>query len=686
MPAITYPKTERSDVREEHFGVTVADPYRWLENDVRADTKVADWVEDQNQVTDTYLDALPARKAFQDRMTELFDYERLSVPQKRGARYFYLRFAGSTGHGVLHVREGLDGADRVLIDPNAWSKDGSVALGEWSVSDDGEHLAYAVQDGGADWRTIRVLKVATGEILGDEVRWARFTALDWMKDGSGFFYCRYPEPEAGMALQASVENHAIYFHRLGTPQAEDRLLYATPDQPRLLHLFEITKDGRYAVIISSPGTMAAALTVVDLTEAAWRPRKLIEDFDNEWNVFGNRGTKLFIGTSRDAERRKLVTLDLAEANPVFTDLVGEREAVLTSAWLIGGRVLASYLVDAKTEILRYDLEGRPDGVVEQPGIGSVLGFQGDPDDPESFFVFTSYDAPTTVYRYDVETREASIWTKPQLPPGLDRIVVEQHFCTSKDGTRVPMFVMRRKDVTGPAPTLLYGYGGFSINLVPIYFPPYQAWVEQGGVLAVVNLRGGGEYGRAWHEAGRLGNKQNVFDDFIATAEYLQAQGIASPDGLAIKGESNGGLLVGAVVNQRPELFAAALPGVGVMDMLRYDRFTGGHLWLPEYGSPAEEAHFRNLMTYSPYHTIAQSKTYPAILVTTADMDDRVVPAHSFKYIAAVQAADLGPRPHLIHVETRSGHGMGKPTEKVIAEYADQWAFAARWTGLDVKPV
>jgi prolyl oligopeptidase len=682
---MTYPETRQGTVVEEHFGQEIADPYRWLENDVRADPEVAEWVAAQNEATQSYLGELPSRGVFRQRLTALFDHARTTAPHKKGGRYFYTRNSGLENQAVLSVREAVDGEARVLIDPNHWSQDGTTALAEWSASEDGTHVAFAVQEGGTDWRTINVLDVDTGGVLDEEVQWARFTTIAWAKDGSGFFYARYPEPEEGAAFQAGVAGHAIYFHAIGTPQSQDRLLYATPDRPELLHGFDITDDGRYALIYSTPGSNTTALTVVDLTSEDWEPRRLIEHFDDEWDVFGSVGMTLFVTTTNGAERRRIVTLDLAEADPTMTELVGEQAATLNDAWLLGGRLLASYLVDARTEIRRFLLDGAPDGVVELPGIGSAGGFTGDPDDPEIYFVFTSFDAPTTVYRYDVANNTGTVWAEPEVEFDLDRIVVEQHFYASQDGARVPMFVVRRRDVTAPAPTLLYAYGGFGISLTPFYSPAWLAWIEQGGVLAVANIRGGGEYGKAWHEAGQREQKQSVFDDFIAAAEYLKAAGITSPDGLAIQGESNGGLLIGAVVNQRPELFAAALPGVGVMDMLRFHLFTGGQLWADEYGNPQREADFHNLLAYSPYHTIGAGKDYPAILATTADTDDRVVPAHTFKYVAALQAADLGARPHLVRIETRAGHGAGKPTDKIIAEIADMWAFAAHWTGLNVKP-
>ncbi|MBW4549434.1 MAG: prolyl oligopeptidase family serine peptidase [Symplocastrum torsivum CPER-KK1] len=684
IPAIAYPETKRGDVVEKPFGQTIADPYRWLENDVRSDKEVATWVESQNKVSNAYLDRLPGRDIFKNRLKQLYNYERFTIPVRKGGRYFYLRTSGVENQPMLYVRDSVDGAGHVLIDPNTWAKDGATALAEWSASDDGTRVAYAVQDGGTDWRTIRVLDVNTGKVQADEVKWARFTTIEWAKDGSGFFYARFPEPKQGAASQAGVENHTIYFHAIGTPQTQDRLVYATPDQPTMLHDLSITEDGRYVAIASSPGTPGNKLTVVDFKSADWKPRKLVDNLDNSWAIVGNVGTKFFLTTSKDAARLKVVTMDIA-ADPVIADVVPEQDAVMSKASLVGGRLFLSYLVDVKTEVRRYTLEGKADGIVKLPSIGTAGGFQGDQDDKETFFGFTSYNAPGIIYRYDIASNRARVWSEAKVAFDLKRIAVEQRFYKSKDGTRVPMFIVRRKDVTSPAPTLLHAYGGFNLSEPPAFSSERLAWVEQGGVFAIAHIRGGNEYGKAWHDAGRRQHKQNGFDDFIAAGEYLKAQSITSPDGLAIDGASNGGLLIGAVVNQRPDLFAAALAQVGVMDMLRFDKFTGGKLWVDEYGDPAREADFRNLFKYSPYHNIQSGKAYPAILATTADTDDRVVPGHSFKYVAALQAADIGPKPHFVRIETRAGHGAGKPVDKIIEETADMWAFAAHWTGLKVKP-
>lgn len=685
MPTITYPKTRRIDIVEKPFGQTVSDPYRWLENDVRSDKSVAAWVASQNKVTNAHLKTLPGRAIFKNRLKQLYNYERFSIPVKKGGRYFYLYNSGLQNQQVLYVRDSVDGAGRVLIDPNTWAKDGATALAdEWSASDDGKRVAYAVQDGGTDWRTIRVLDVNTGKVLDDQVKWARFTSIAWMKDGSGFFYARYPEPKQGTESQASVANHAIYFHKIDTPQSQDRLVYTNPDQPNMLHTFSITTDGRYLAIASSPVSIGNTLTIVDLQNADWKPRKLVENLDHSWLLVGNMGTKFFLMTSQDAPRSKIVTMDIAAANPAIEDVVREQDSVLLNPSLVAGRLLLSYMADVKTEIRRYTLDGKADGMVKLPGIGTAGGFDGNQGDPETFFVFTSFNAPAVIYRYDVTSNTAQVWAQPKVAIDLNQIAVEQRFYRSKDGTRVPVFIVRRKDVTRPAPTLLYAYGGFGIPMFPAFSPEHLGWVEQGGVYAVANIRGGSEYGKAWHEAGRRQNKQNVFDDFIAAGEYLKAEGITTQNGLAIQGGSNGGLLIGAVVNQRPDLFAAALPQVGVMDMLRFDQFTSGKTWVDELGSPAQEADFRNLLKYSPYHNIQSGKAYPAILATTADTDDRVVPSHTFKYISALQAAEIGDKPHLARIETRAGHGAGKPIDKVIEETADMWAFAAHWTGLNVK--
>lgn len=687
-PGMTYPQTTRGSTVDEQFGVKVADPYRWLENDVRTDAAVAKWVADENAVTNAYLASLPGRAIFAARMKQLLDYERFGVPVKKGGRYFYTRNSGLQNQAVLYVRDSIDGAGRVLIDPNTWAKDGATALGEWVPSEDGRHILYSVQDGGTDWRTVKVLDVATGAIAADIVEWVKFSHLSWAKDGSGFYYSRFAAPADGAKFQALNENQQVYFHKLGTAQAADRLIYATPDAPKRGHNAQVTEDGKWLVITTTEGTdNRYEITVLDLTDQGAKPRTIVKGLENEWSLAGNVGSTFYWTTDKDAPRLRIVSMDVREATPAIREVVPQDKAVLEGAGIVGGKLVASYLVDVKSELRRYDLDGKPDGVVALPGIGSVAATSGAEDDSEMFYAFTSFATPTTIYRYDLKTGNATPWAMPKVAFDPALYDVSQRFYASKDGTKVPMFIVRRKDLpAGPAPTLLYAYGGFNVSMNPAFSATRIAWLEQGGVLAVANIRGGGEYGKAWHDGGRLANKQNVFDDFIAAGEDLIARGITSKDKLAIQGGSNGGLLIGAVVNQRPDLFAAALPQVGVMDMLRFDRFTAGRYWVDDYGYPAKEADFRVLYAYSPYHNIRSGRDYPAIMVTTADTDDRVVPGHSFKYTAALQAAQIGPRPHLIRIETRAGHGSGKPTDKVIAEAADSWAFVAAWTGMTVRDV
>ncbi len=683
---ITYPETERGDVVEEQFGVAVADPYRWLENDVRVDENVRNWVTAQNAITDAYLETLPGRDIIAERLTELWNYERVGVPVKRGNRYFYTRNDGLQNQSVLYVREGLDGEPQLLIDPNEWSEDDATAMAQWVPSPDGRFIAYGVQDGGTDWRTIRVLNVETGETLSDTVEWAKFTSITWAADNAGFFYSRFPEPDADSEFQSLNMNHAVYFHAINTAQTEDRLIHATPDRPNLNHFAQVTDDKRWLLIYSSEGTDDRyELTLGDLSENTVPTRTIIPGFEHNWELAGSDGAQLYFVTNSDAPRERIVRMDVSGETPTITEIVPENEATLEGASLVGDRFIANYLVDARNEARVFERDGTQVATVDLPGIGSTDGFGGELGDPETFFSFTSFATPTAIYRYDSATGEVSPFAVPEVPFNPEDYVVAQRFFTSRDGTRVPMFIVHRADLdhAETRPTLLYGYGGFNISQTPGFNPGRLQWMEMGGVFALATLRGGGEYGAAWHDAGRLQNKQNVFDDMIGAGEYLIAEGITSADQLAVQGRSNGGLLVGAVVNQRPDLFAVGLPAVGVMDMLRFDRFTAGRYWVDDYGYPNREPDFRTLLAYSPYHNIPETGDFPAIMVTTADTDDRVVPGHSFKYSAALQHAALGERPHLIRIETRAGHGSGRPTSQLIAEYADLWAFTARWTDLEV---
>jgi prolyl oligopeptidase len=684
QPALTYPAAPAGDVVDTQFGVAVADPYRWLENDVRNDPEVKAWVDAENQVTDAFLGTLPLRDWFKQRMTALYDYERFGIPVKKADHYFYSRNSGLQNQSVLYVRDGLQGEPRQLIDPNSWSQDGATALAEWTPSDDGKLLAYAVQDGGTDWRTVKVMDVASGKILPDELKWLKYTGgVAWAKDGSGFFYSRYPAPAAKAAFQDATLNHRVYFHKLGTPQSADRLIYATPRDPKLSHYVQVSDDGRWLVISTSLAGDENDVHVIDLRKQGLKPIALFTGLENQWSYVGNDGNRFFFATDKDAPLKRVAALDVGRAGASPVTIVPEGKEALADVSLIGGKLIASYLVDAKSEARVYALTGRKLSTIDLPGLGTIAGFTGKSSDPETFFSFASFNRPTTIYRYNAATGEASEWASPKLTFDPETISVEQRFYTSKDGTRVPMFVVRKKGSTAPAPTLLYGYGGFNVSVTPSFNPANIAWIERGGVYVLANIRGGAEYGNAWHDAGRLANKQNVFDDFIAAAEYLKANGIAAPKGLAAIGRSNGGLLVGAVTNQRPDLFDAVSPGVGVMDMLRFDKFTAGRYWVDDYGHPDQEADFRTLLAYSPYHNIKSGKDYPPLIAVTADTDDRVVPGHSFKYIAKLQNTyNVGSAPHLIRIDTRSGHGSGKPITKIIEEYSDVYAFLGHFTGLD----
>ena len=677
-----YPETRTGDVVEEQFGEEVADPYRWLENDVRVDAEVAAWVEAQNRVTDAYLQGLPLRAALKERITELTDYERFGLPTEKGGQYFYTRNDGLQNQSALYVRDGLEGEPRLLIDPNEWSDDDATALAGWLPTDDGSKLLYAIQDGGSDWRTVRVMDVATGTVMDDTVEWVKFSNLDWAADGSGFYYSRFPATEEGETFQALNTDHTVYYHALGTAQDQDVKVFARPDRPDLSNVAEVSEGGEYLVVTSSSGTDDRyEVALVDLSDLSKEPRVIVPGFDHNYTFVGNVDTRFFFITNDGAPLQKVVSYDIAADDAAWETVIPEAAETLESVSLVGGRIVAGYLRDAQSVIAVHDLDGAKLREVALPGIGSAGGFGGDLDADETFYAFSSFNRPGTIYRYDIESGESEVWAAPEVSFDPDDFEVAQEFYTSKDGTRVPMFIVRKAGTTGPLPTLLYGYGGFNISLTPGFSASRIAWLEAGGAYALANIRGGGEYGKAWHDGGRLANKQNVFDDFIAAGEHLIAEGYTPQDGLAIQGGSNGGLLVGAVTNQRPDLFAAGNAAVGVMDMLRFDRFTAGRYWVDDYGYPNRAEDFAVLRAYSPYHNIRSGEDYPAVLVTTADTDDRVVPGHSFKYTAALQAADVGAKPHLIRIETRAGHGSGKPTDKAIEEAADILAFLGYHTGL-----
>jgi prolyl oligopeptidase len=683
--ALEYPATVMVEHIDTYHGTEIIDPYRWLEDDVRESAAVAQWVEAQNELTFAYLEVIPERDAIKKRLTELWDYERYGKPIKEAGRYYYSYNNGLQNQSVIYAQESLDADAELLIDPNTWSDDGTVALAAYYPSPDGKHVAYLVQDSGSDWRKARVMGVDSRNVLDDELGWLKFTGLSWAGDGSGFYYSRYPATSEDTKYQSLNLNQAVFFHRLGTAQAEDTLVYQRTENPEWGYSATVTDDGAHLIITTWKGTDSRYQIVrQDLTDPDATAELLIEGFDYDYSLVGNIGNKLYFRTNNGAPRNRLIAIDVDAPDPdSWQEIIAEAEDVLDGVNLVGGRIVADYMQDAQTIVKVFDLEGRQTGTVNLPGIGTATGFAGKADDPETFFDYTSFNTPTTVNRLDVETGEVAVFRKPEVDFDSDDYVVSQVFYRSKDGTRVPMFIAHHRNVelNGKNPTMLYGYGGFNVSQMPAFSITQLAWMEMGGVYAVANLRGGGEYGKAWHKAGTKLQKQNVFDDFIAAAEYLIAENYTNPAKLAIFGGSNGGLLVGAVTNQRPELFGAAIAAVGVMDMLRFHKFTAGRFWADDYGSSENPDEFEALYAYSPYHNIKAGSDYPAVLVTTADTDDRVVPGHSFKYAAALQEAQPDGAPKLIRIETRAGHGAGTPTEKRIDDYADRWAFLVRNLGI-----
>lgn len=685
---LTYPETRKVDHVDDYHGTEVPDPYRWLEQDVRNSREVADWVEAQNKVTFDYLESIPERDRIRKRLTELWDYEKYSSPFKAGGRYYYRHNSGLQNQSVLLVMETLDSDPRVLLDPNQWSEDGTVALAGMAFSDDGKYLAYGVQDGGSDWRTWRLLEIESGKKLDEELKWIKFSGVAWTRDGRGLFYSRYDEPPEGKQFQGLNKNQKVYYHRVGTPQSEDVLVYHRPDHPDWGFDVDVTEDGDYLVLTVWKGTDDKyRIFYKDLNEPYGMPIELIDSFDHEYTFVGNEGPVFFFKTDVDAPKRRLIAIDIR--NPKrenWEEIIPESENVLRGVDFVGNMFIAQYLKDARTQVLLYTPKGEMVQEVEFPGIGTASGFGGKRTDTETFYSFSSFAAPPSIYRLDLITRESEQMRQAQVKFDPDQYKTEQVFFSSKDGTRIPMFITRKKDLSldGNNPTLLYGYGGFNIPLTPRFSISRVAWLEMGGVFAVANLRGGGEYGEKWHRAGTKLNKQNVFDDFLSAAQWLIDNSFTSRDKLAIQGGSNGGLLVGACMTQRPDLFAACLPDVGVMDMLRFHKFTAGRFWVDDYGSAEDPEQFQALLAYSPYHNLEAGTSYPATLLTTADTDDRVVPAHSFKFAARLQECHDGDAPVLIRIETRAGHGAGKPTDKIIDEITDQWAFLVENLDMKVK--
>ncbi|MBW4654583.1 MAG: prolyl oligopeptidase family serine peptidase [Kaiparowitsia implicata GSE-PSE-MK54-09C] len=675
---LSYPNSPRGNHVDTYHGVTVPDPYRWLEEPKSEASQ--QWIDAQNQVTFGYLEKLPGRERIQQRLSQLWNYERYSTPFEWGGRYFYFKNDGLQNQSVLYTLTSLDAEPRVLLDPNALSEDGTVALGGMAVSENGEYLAYGLSTAGSDWNEWHVRQIETGLDTDDHLRWVKFSGAAWTHDHQGFFYSRYDEPDESTKLETVNYYQKLYYHRLGTSQSEDVLIYERPDQKEWGFAGSVTDDGQYLVISVWQGTDSNNLVFYkDLSRPDSPVVELISIFEANYSLVGNEGDRFWFRTDLDAPRGKLIAMDLTQPEQEhWQEIIAEGEDTLEGVSLLNHQFVANYLRDASTALSIYSLDGTFVRPISLPGIGSAGGFSGKRDDTETFYSFTSFTVPNTIYHYNMVTGESTLYRQAEVEFDPGDYATSQVFYPSKDGTRIPMFIIHKKgiELNGRNPTLLYGYGGFNVSLTPAFSVSQLVWMEMGGVYAQPNLRGGGEYGEDWHQAGTKLNKQTVFDDFIAAAEWLIAQGYTSSHTLGISGGSNGGLLVGACMTQRPDLFAAALPAVGVMDMLRYNQFTIGWGWEPDYGSPQNEDEFKALYAYSPLHNLKAGTQYPAVLITTADHDDRVVPAHSFKFAAALQAAHSGDAPVLIRIETKAGHGAGKPITKVIEEVADKWAFLA----------
>ena len=682
---LVYPKSEPVPFEETLHGVKVADPYRWLEDDNAPKTKA--WVQEQNKVTYAHLEGIAERKGIRQRIERLWNYERYGIPFRQGSNYFFTKNDGLQNQSVLYVADSPQGSAKVLLDPNKLSSDGTVALSGYSVSEDGRHLAYGTSSSGSDWQEWHVRDVKSGRDLSDRLQWVKFSGASWNKEGSGFYYSRYDAPKSGERLKGANYFQKLYFHRLGTAQSADTLIYHRPDQKEWGFGGNVTEDGRYLIISIWQGTDTRnRVYYLDLQAKAAKPVELLNDFDADYSFIANDGPVFYFQTDLNAPRSRVIAIDTAKpARADWREIIPQSEMTLRGVSLISDRFIANYMVHARSTVRVFGLDGKWVRDVALPGIGSAGGFGGRRGDTNTYYSFTSFNMPGTIYSHEMATGRSTLFRQPKLAFDPAQFVTRQVQYKGKDGALIPMFIVHKRGLAldGRNPTVLYSYGGFNISLMPSFSPANLVWMEMGGVYAMPNLRGGGEYGEDWHKAGMKLKKQTVFDDFIAAAEWLQANLYTRPDKLAISGGSNGGLLVGACMTQRPELFGAALPAVGVMDMLRFHKFTIGWAWKSEYGSAENPDEFKALHAYSPLHNLRAGTRYPATLVTTGDHDDRVVPAHSFKFAAALQAAHAGEAPVLIRIETKAGHGAGKPTAKVIDEAADKWAFLVK--ALDMQP-
>ena len=681
---LEYPETKQdSSVVDNYHGKEVSDPYRWLEQDTAEDVKK--WVVEQNKVTSSYLEKIDYREAIEERYADIFNYVKLGSPFKVGDYYFFYKNDGLQNQSVIYYQKGLDGEPEVFIDPNTLSEDGTASINLIGFSKDDKYVAYSRQDAGSDWQQIHVMEIANKKKLPDVLEWVKFSGANWFEDG--FFYSRYPEPKGGTELSAANEYHTVYYHKLGQDQSEDQLVYEDKDNPKLYHFTSITEDRRYLILYISTGTDGYETHFKDLSNPNSTFQPLFSGFDNKSSVINNVGDKFLVVTDIDAPKYRLIEVD--SKNPAkdnWKDVIPQTEDLLQGVSTGGGKLWANYLKDVTTRIYSYEMDGSNKSEVQLPGLGSAGGFGGAEDDEIFFYSFSSFTIPNSIFKYDIATGKSEPFFKADLKFDPNDFEEKQIFYTSKDGTKIPMFIVHKKglELDGTNPTYLYGYGGFNVNLTPSFSTSRIILLENGGVFAMPSLRGGGEYGEEWHQAGMLHNKQNVFDDFIAAAEYLIDNNYTSSEKLAIAGGSNGGLLVGACMTQRPDLFAVAFPAVGVMDMLRYHKFTVGWGWVPEYGSSDDPEHFDNLLSYSPLHNLKPGTSYPATMITTADHDDRVVPAHSFKFGARLQEVHEGDNPVILRIETDAGHGAGKPTSKIIEEQADRWSFFFYNTNSPVK--
>ena len=668
---VIYPETKTCDTVDTYFDTVVADSYRWLEDDYSEET--AEWVKSQNELTQTYLSQIPYREKMKSHLKDILNYPKETAPQKKGDRWFFYRNNGLQNQYVLYYKNSLDGEAIELLDPNKLSADGTVALSTLDISDDGNWLGYAISRNGSDWQEIFVKNITTGEELSDHLMWAKFSGIDWKDDG--FFYSRFPKTTN--ELSDVNENGKLYYHKVGTDQKADKLAYEDPTNPNVMFGASVVGK-RYLVIYGSESTSGNSLFFKDLNNPKAKLVKVVDNFENEYYIIDELDGKFIVMTNHDAPEYKVISIPIDNPSQEnWSDIIPVSSNVLAGINLVGHRLIANYTKDACSQVRIFDTNGQLLGNLDNDIIGSIGGFGGEADDSETFYTVTSYITPAAIYHYDIANNKSTLYKQSEIKFDADNYLTEQKFFTSKDGTRVPMFITHRKNIrmNGNNPTLLYGYGGFNFSLTPSFSAIRTIWLEQGGVLVVANLRGGGEYGETWHKAGTKLQKQNVFDDCIAAAEFLIEQGYTCPQKLVLQGGSNGGLLVGAVINQRPDLFGVAIPEVGVMDMLRYHKFTIGRSWAIDYGTSDDSKEmFEYLYKYSPLHSVKCGVNYPAILVTTADHDDRVVPAHSFKYAATLQNSQIGNRPHLIRIESNAGHGGGMPLEKVINEQVDIYSF------------